>query len=146
MNDKSDLPRLGPKAAEDENPQGKSPRGLTLRALLPNAITAAALCAGLTGIRFAVSGEWSFAVLAVIIAGVLDGMDGRIARLLKAQSRFGAELDSLADNVSFRCGSGTHTVHVGVAGPAAAWLVRRIGFCSMHGIAACPLQCADRHR
>ena len=96
-----DLPRLGPKAAEDENPEGKSPRGLTLRTMLPNAITAAALCSGLTGIRFAVSGEWKFAVLAVIVAGVLDGIDGRIARLLKAQSRFGAELDSLADNVSF---------------------------------------------
>lgn len=96
-----DLPRVGPKAAEDEIPTGKVTRGLTLRAMLPNAITAAALCAGLTGIRFAVSGDWNFAVLAIVIAGVLDGIDGRIARLLKAQSRFGAELDSLADNVSF---------------------------------------------
>ena len=101
MSDQPDLPRLGPKAAEDENPAGKSARGLSLRAMLPNAITAAALCAGLTGIRFATSGAWSFAVLAVVIAGVLDGIDGRIARLLNAQSRFGAELDSLADNVSF---------------------------------------------
>lgn len=96
-----DLPRVGPKAAEDEHPTGKSTRGLTLRTMLPNAITAAALCSGLTGIRFAVSGDWNFAVIAVILAGVLDGIDGRIARLLKAQSRFGAELDSLADNVSF---------------------------------------------
>jgi CDP-diacylglycerol--serine O-phosphatidyltransferase len=77
------------------------PRGLTLRALVPNAITAAALCMGLTGIRFAITGEWEKAILAVVAAGVLDGIDGRIARLLKAQSRFGAELDSLADNVSF---------------------------------------------
>lgn len=77
------------------------PGGLTLRALVPNAITAAALCAGLTGIRFAITGEFEKAVAAVIVAGVLDGIDGRIARLLKAQSRFGAELDSLADNVSF---------------------------------------------
>jgi CDP-diacylglycerol---serine O-phosphatidyltransferase len=75
--------------------------GLTLRAMVPNAITAAALCAGLTGIRFAIAGDFENAVLAVILAGVLDGIDGRIARLLKAQSRFGAELDSLADNVSF---------------------------------------------
>lgn len=96
-----DLPRVGPKAAEDEIRTARPTRGLTLRAMLPNAITAAALCAGLTGIRFAVSGDWKFAVLAVIIAGLLDGIDGRIARLLKAQSRFGAELDSLADNVSF---------------------------------------------
>jgi CDP-diacylglycerol---serine O-phosphatidyltransferase len=75
--------------------------GLTLRALVPNAITSAALCAGLTGIRFAITQEWTMAVFAVILAGVLDGIDGRIARLLNAQSRFGAELDSLADNVSF---------------------------------------------
>ena len=75
--------------------------GLTLRAMVPNAITAAALCAGLTGIRFAITGDFDRAVLAVVLAGMLDGIDGRIARLLKAQSRFGAELDSLADNVSF---------------------------------------------
>lgn len=75
--------------------------GLTLRAMVPNAITAAALCAGLTGIRFAITGDFDKAVLAVLLAGMLDGIDGRIARLLKAQSRFGAELDSLADNVSF---------------------------------------------
>ncbi|MEO0056660.1 MAG: hypothetical protein RIT17_90 [Pseudomonadota bacterium] len=97
--------RLGPKAAEDEDVDGAGLRnaggGLTLRAMLPNAITAAALCAGLTGIRFAIDGEWSYAILAVVLAGVLDGIDGRIARLLNAQSRFGAELDSLADSLSF---------------------------------------------
>ena len=81
--------------------QRRLPGGLTLRAMVPNAITAAALCAGLTGIRFAITGEFRMAVAAVILAGLLDGIDGRIARLLKAQSRFGAELDSLADNVSF---------------------------------------------
>lgn len=75
--------------------------GLTLRAMVPNAITAAALCMGLTGIRFAITGDWEKAILAIVAAGVLDGIDGRIARLLNAQSRFGAELDSLADNVSF---------------------------------------------
>ncbi|WP_082826010.1 CDP-alcohol phosphatidyltransferase family protein [Croceicoccus estronivorus] len=77
------------------------PRGLTLRALVPNAITVAALCSGLTGIRFGIVGNWEKAVIAVILAGLLDGIDGRIARLLRAQSRFGAELDSLADSLSF---------------------------------------------
>lgn len=97
------------------------PGGLTLRALIPNAITASALGAGLTGIRFAITAasggsiaahpgalsnalpldDWQKAVAAVILAGVLDGIDGRIARLLKAQSRFGAELDSLSDAISF---------------------------------------------
>lgn len=75
--------------------------GLTLRALVPNAITAAALCAGLTGIRFGITHDFEKAVQAVVLAGILDGIDGRVARMLKAQSRFGAELDSLADNVSF---------------------------------------------
>jgi CDP-diacylglycerol--serine O-phosphatidyltransferase len=69
--------------------------------MAPNAITAAALCVGLTGIRFAIQGEWEKSVLAVILAGMLDGIDGRVARMLKAQSRFGAELDSLADSISF---------------------------------------------
>jgi CDP-diacylglycerol--serine O-phosphatidyltransferase len=93
---------LGPKASEEEGPVARAPgRGLTLRAVLPNAITAAALCAGFTGVRFAIDGHWDKAVLAVVLAGLLDGIDGRIARLLKAQSRFGAELDSLADSLSF---------------------------------------------
>lgn len=88
----------------DEIGQGRlrrMPGGLTLRAMVPNAITAAALCVGLTGIRFAIAGEFEKSVLAIILAGMLDGIDGRIARLLKAQSRFGAELDSLADSISF---------------------------------------------
>ncbi len=97
--------RLGPKAAEDENDvvpvSGAGAGGLTLRAMLPNAITAAALCSGLTGIRFATEGQWSYAIMLVVLAGVLDGIDGRVARLLNAQSRFGAELDSLADSLSF---------------------------------------------
>lgn len=94
--------RVGPKAAEDEDGLvADASRGLSLRAMLPNAITAAALCFGLTGVRFAIDGEWSYAILAVVVAAVLDGIDGRIARLLNAQSRFGAELDSLADCISF---------------------------------------------
>ncbi len=96
--------RLGPKAAEDEDerpPRAAHGGGLTLRAMLPNAVTAAALCSGLTGIRFAIEGQWTFAVGLVVLAGVLDGIDGRVARLLNAQSRFGAELDSLADSLSF---------------------------------------------
>ncbi|WP_172593195.1 CDP-alcohol phosphatidyltransferase family protein [Altererythrobacter sp. B11] len=93
---------LGPKASEDERPVTRRlGGGLSLRAVLPNAITAAALCSGLTGIRFAINGDWERTVFAIILAGMLDGIDGRIARLLKAQSRFGAELDSLADSLSF---------------------------------------------
>jgi CDP-diacylglycerol--serine O-phosphatidyltransferase len=93
---------LGPRASEDDPPEtGRASRVLTVRAVIPNAITAAALCSGLTGIRFAINHDWRMALFAIILAGVLDGIDGRIARLLKAQSRFGAELDSLADSLSF---------------------------------------------
>ena len=98
--------RVGPKAAEDEDDRDAvdapgDRRGLSLRAMLPNAVTAAALASGLTAVRFAIDENWSYAVLAITLAGILDGMDGRIARLLNAQSRFGAELDSLADCISF---------------------------------------------
>ncbi len=87
----------------------RSIRGIPLRALVPNAITALALCFGLTGIRFAIAAaggsgteaDWEKAIGAIVIAGLLDGLDGRIARLLKAQSRFGAELDSLSDVIAF---------------------------------------------
>ena len=79
----------------------EAPRGIPFRAMIPNAITALALCLGLTGVSLAISGEWEKALGAVVLAGVLDGFDGRIARLLRAQSRFGAELDSLSDNIAF---------------------------------------------
>jgi CDP-diacylglycerol--serine O-phosphatidyltransferase len=76
-------------------------RGIPLRAVVPNAITALALCSGLSGIRFAIAEDWDKAIAAIMIAAVLDGMDGRIARMLKGQSRFGAELDSLSDVIAF---------------------------------------------
>ena len=76
-------------------------RGIPLRAVAPNAVTALALCFGLSSVRFAISERWELAVAATIVAGVLDGLDGRIARLLKGESRFGAELDSLSDVIAF---------------------------------------------
>ena len=85
-------------------------QGLPFRAFAPNAITALALCSGLTGVRFAISAanggpgsdnHWALAMACIVGAGVLDGLDGQLARLLKANSRFGAELDSLSDNIAF---------------------------------------------
>ncbi|WP_443971090.1 CDP-alcohol phosphatidyltransferase family protein [Sphingobium sp. CR28] len=76
-------------------------RGITLRQVAPNAITAMALCFGLTGIRYGIAGDWERAVAAIIFAGVLDGIDGRVARMLSGESRFGAELDSLSDVIAF---------------------------------------------
>ena len=76
-------------------------RQIPFRTLLPNLITLLALCAGLTGIRLAIEGKLEWALYAIVFAAALDGIDGRIARLLKGTSRFGAELDSLADFFNF---------------------------------------------
>ncbi len=76
-------------------------RTIPVRTLLPNLITLLALCAGLTAIRFAVEGRLDLALGAIVFAAALDGIDGRVARMLKGTSRFGAELDSLADFVNF---------------------------------------------
>lgn len=80
---------------------GEARPGITLRAIVPNAVTALALCVGLSAVRFAIAGEWALAVAMTVTAGVLDGMDGRIARALNGQSKFGAELDSLSDVIAF---------------------------------------------
>jgi CDP-diacylglycerol--serine O-phosphatidyltransferase len=74
---------------------------LSINRMVPNVLTLLALCAGMTAIRFAMNGNFVGAVFAVIVAGIFDGLDGRIARLLKSTSSFGAELDSLSDFVSF---------------------------------------------
>lgn len=76
-------------------------RGIPFRALVPNAITALALCIGLTGVYFALRDRWDLAVICIVIAAILDTLDGRVARALKAQTRFGAELDSLSDVIAF---------------------------------------------
>jgi CDP-diacylglycerol--serine O-phosphatidyltransferase len=90
--------------------QGRRPRRLRRRPrykgpsfnrVMPNLLTMLGLCAGMTSIRYALDGRWGNAAVAILVAGVIDGLDGRIARLLKATSRFGAEFDSLSDFASF---------------------------------------------
>ncbi len=76
-------------------------RRIPIRFVLPNLVTLLALCLGLTAIRFASEGQYETAALSIVAAAILDGLDGRIARALKGSSRFGAELDSLADFVDF---------------------------------------------
>jgi len=76
-------------------------RQIPVRTLVPNLITLLALCAGLTAIRLAIEAKLEWAVAAIVFAATLDGIDGRVARMLKGTSRFGAELDSLADFVNF---------------------------------------------
>jgi CDP-diacylglycerol--serine O-phosphatidyltransferase len=76
-------------------------RGFSINRLIPNVLTLAALCSGLTAIRFALQGEFRLAVIAVIVAAIFDALDGRVARRLGVASRFGAELDSLSDFLCF---------------------------------------------
>ena len=71
------------------------------RVILPNMLTLIGVCIGLTSIRFALSGEFGFAIIAIIFAALIDGLDGRIARLIKGTSKVGKELDSLTDMISF---------------------------------------------
>lgn len=74
---------------------------LPVTRLLPNILTLLALCSGLTAMQMALQGKWENAVIAVVVASIFDVLDGRVARLLNIASKFGAELDSLADCVSF---------------------------------------------
>ena len=71
------------------------------RVILPNMLTLIGVCIGLTSIRFALDGRFEFAIIAIILAAVIDGLDGRIARLIKGTSKVGKELDSLTDMISF---------------------------------------------
>ncbi|BDA84019.1 CDP-diacylglycerol--serine O-phosphatidyltransferase [Aureimonas sp. SA4125] len=93
-----DMPESDP-ADPPETPAVR--RRIPFRHIVPNLITIIAICAGMTGMRLAFEGRYELAVGMVIGAALLDGVDGRIARLLKGQSRFGAEMDSLADIVNF---------------------------------------------
>ena len=88
-------------SASSPRPARRFLRSVPLRLLVPNVITLLALCLGLTAIRFAFEGSIEWAVLSIGGAAVLDGLDGRLARALKGVSRFGAELDSLADFIDF---------------------------------------------
>jgi CDP-diacylglycerol--serine O-phosphatidyltransferase len=93
---------LFPPFEPDRNePRRRRFRPIPVRTLVPNVITLLALCAGLTAIRLAVEDRLELALAAIVFAAMLDGVDGRIARMIKGTSRFGAELDSLADFVNF---------------------------------------------
>lgn len=95
---------MPPEKNQEKNQVQAAPGGfrkVPVRYLLPNLITLLALCSGVTAIRLAVEGRYQVAVAAVILAIFLDAVDGRLARYLKGTSRFGAELDSLADFVNF---------------------------------------------
>jgi len=97
---KTPFPPFEPHGPNDEA-RGPRLREIPLRLIVPNMITVLAICAGLTGIRLAFENRYELAVVAVLVAAFLDGVDGRVARLMKATSKFGAQMDSLADIVNF---------------------------------------------
>ncbi|MDL2404486.1 CDP-diacylglycerol--serine O-phosphatidyltransferase [Rhizobium calliandrae] len=97
---KTPFPPFEPHGPNDEA-RGPRLREIPLRLIVPNMITVLAICAGLTGIRLAFENRYELAVVAVLVAAFLDGIDGRVARLMKATSKFGAQMDSLADIVNF---------------------------------------------
>ncbi len=101
--------------------------GPSFNRMIPNLMTMLGLCAGLTSMRFGLEGRFGAAAMAIVVAGIIDGLDGRLARLLKATSRFGAEFDSLSDFLCF-----------GVAPPFVLylWSLRRGG---AYGFAPCVL-------
>jgi CDP-diacylglycerol--serine O-phosphatidyltransferase len=107
---------------------------LSIGKLVPSTLTLLALCAGATAIRFALENEWRHAVIAVVCAMILDMLDGRAARLLGADSRFGAQLDSLADLVSFGVAPAVimYTWSLGQMG-SAGWIAALI-FCACSAI------------
>ena len=99
-----------PETPSEPRPEAEAPQGhprepgtekLTIIQLLPNMLTVVAICAGLTAIKLGLQGSYTFAVQLILLAAVLDGMDGRLARALKSESGMGAELDSLADFLNF---------------------------------------------
>lgn len=95
------FPPFDPDDEEGQRPRLRQVRQIPIRMILPNLVTLLALCAGLTAIRMAIEARYGEAIAMIVIAAVLDGIDGRVARLLRSTSRFGAELDSLTDFVNF---------------------------------------------
>src|SRR5258705_5566408 len=117
-------------------------RPIPVRMLVPNVITLLAICAGLTAIRLSTEGRMELAVAAIVFAAVLDGLDGRVARMIKGQSKFGAELDSLADFVNFGVAPGLilyfwqlHELHNG------GWIAAMV-FAIRGGLGVAPLNAA----
>ena len=94
----SPIRRLSGRLRPRTRPRFKGP---SFNRVVPNIMTMLGLCAGLTGLRFAIEQHYGWAAVAIVVAGGIDGLDGRLARLLKATSRFGAEFDSLADFLCF---------------------------------------------
>lgn len=122
MTDRPDRPEQDPSPI-DTLESTADRRSLPLLHLLPNLVTLLGLCAGLTSIRYVLDGRYEIAAGLIILAAILDGMDGLVARRLNASSHFGAELDSLSDFVCFGVAPGVFVFHFALQGlPGLGWL------------------------
>lgn len=105
--------------------KSRSSKPLSFRILVPNFVTIMALCAGLTSVRFGLEGRYGHALLLIVLAAILDGLDGRLARLLDGASDFGAELDTLADFFNFGIAPGLliyNVIYAGTTYVSIGWL------------------------
>jgi len=123
-------------------------RQIPVRVLVPNVITLLALCAGLTGIRLAFEGRYELALGAIVFAAMLDAVDGRVARMIKGTSRFGAELDSLADFFNFGVAPGLILYVWGLNGLGnLGWIAAMVfAICSALRLARFNVQIEDPNR
>ncbi len=112
---------------------------MPISVIIPNLITVMALCSGLTGIRFALQDKWEFSIGAIALAAILDTLDGRMARLLKGQSKFGAELDSLSDFISFGVAPALILFFLEHPKYSWNWLGKCFVFFDLHGLALSPV-------
>ena len=116
-------------------------RGPSFNRIIPNLMTMVGLCAGLTAMRFSLDGRFEAAAASIAAAGVIDGLDGRLARLLKGTSRFGAEFDSLSDFACFGVAPGL-TIYEWSLQRASGFRLRRVrSVRGLHGASSRPLQC-----
>ena len=121
-------------------------KGPSFNRMIPNIMTLLGLCAGLTSIKFAIEGRFGSAVVAIGVAAFIDGVDGRLARLLKAVTRFGAEFDSLADFLCFGVAPALVLYLWSLQTLARVWFHAVPDVCSMHGAAPGQVQRGPRWR
>ena len=110
-------------------------KGPSFNRMVPNLMTMLGLCAGLTSMRFGLEGRFGAAAVAIAVAALIDGLDGRLARLLKATSRFGAEFDSLSDFLCFGVAPPFVLYLVVAATGWSLWLRAVPDVCGVHGAA-----------
>tara|TARA_B100001765_G_scaffold91069_1_gene55855 strand:+ start:64 stop:435 length:372 start_codon:yes stop_codon:yes gene_type:complete len=108
-----------------------------VRMILPNTLTLIGVCVGLSSIKFAIDAKYELSIIAIVFAALIDGLDGRIARLIKATSKVGKELDSLTDVVSFGVAPAFYNVFLVFKQFRKNWLVNMLNLCCVCSFKTC---------